>query len=394
MSVPSIRPFDAPNRRTIAQGHPTDWRPPRPKDIYELLVVGGGPCGLTAAITAAKAGHTVALAERNLTGGTCVNFGCTPSKSLLRAARAVFQARGGEKFGYTLGTAPRIDFAAVMTRVREMRAFSSSLDAVAVAAGTGIDVFLGDARFVARDTVEVDGRRLRFKKALIATGSRPAIPNIPGLAATRYLTNETAFELTELPMKVWQCDDLRPVPGLVPAEVKTPQPGRGEVLIRIHAVGVTHTELLWQPTTHTKSGENRRHAIPGHEFSGTIAAVGAGADGIVGQEVFGMNDWYAQGATAEFCCAPPSAIAPKPARLTPAEAASVPIDALTAWQGLFFVEPNRQQLGDVAAMLDDGQLRPGISAAVPFDQAAVAYAREPVRNRRPGKTVVTLIPPS
>ena len=136
-------------------------------------------------------------------------------------------------------------------------------------------------------------------------------------------------------MKVWQCDDSRPVPGLVQAEVKTPGPQRGEVLIRVHAVGVTGTELLWQPTTHTKSGENRRHAIPGHEFSGAIAAVGVGADGIVGQEVFGMNDWYAQGATAEFCCAPPSAIAPKPARLTHVEAASVPIDALTAWQGLF-----------------------------------------------------------
>ena len=63
---------------------------------------------------------------------------------------------------------------------------------------------------------------------------------------------------------------------------------------------MTHTELLWQPTTHTKSGENRRHAIPGHEFSGTIAAICVGADGIVGQEVFGMNDWYAQGATAEL----------------------------------------------------------------------------------------------
>src|SRR5262245_26816059 len=202
MSVPSIRPFDAPNRRTIAQGHPTDWRPPHPKDMYELLVVGGGPCGLTAAITAAKAGHTVALAERNLTGGTCVNFGCTPSKSLLRAARAVYQARDGEKFGYTLGAAPRVDFTAVMTRVREMRAFSSSFDAVGVAAGAGIDVFLGDARFVGRDTGEVDGRRLRFEKALIATGSGPAAPNIPGLAAARYLTNETVFELTELPRRL------------------------------------------------------------------------------------------------------------------------------------------------------------------------------------------------
>ena len=67
-------------------------------------------------------------------------------------------------------------------------------------------------------------------------------------------------------MKVWQCDDSRPVPGLVQAEVETPEPQRGEVLIRVHAVGVTHTELLWQPSTHTKSGENRRHAIPATSF--------------------------------------------------------------------------------------------------------------------------------
>src|SRR5262249_33624403 len=130
-------------------------------------------------------------------------------------------------------------------------------------------------------------------------------------------------------------DDSRPVPGLVPAEVETPGPERGEVLIRVHAAGVTGTELLWQPTTHTRSGENRRHAIPGHEVSGAIAAGGVRAHRLLRREVFGMNDWYAQGAPAEFCCAPPSAIAPKPARLTHVEAASVPIDALTAWQGLF-----------------------------------------------------------
>ena len=89
-----------------------------------------------------------------------------------------------------------------MTRVREMRAFSGSFDAVAVAAGAGIDVFLGDARFVGPDAVEVDGRRLRFEKALIATGSGPAVPDLPGLAAARYLTNETVFELTELPRRL------------------------------------------------------------------------------------------------------------------------------------------------------------------------------------------------
>jgi NADPH:quinone reductase-like Zn-dependent oxidoreductase len=309
-------------------------------------------------------------------------------------------------------------------------------------------------------------------------------------------------------MNAWQCDDSRPVPGLVQAEVETPKPQRGEVSIRVHAAGVTGSELLWEPTTHTRSGANRRHAIPGHEFSGAIAAVGVGADGIVGQEVFGMNDWYAQGATGEFCCAPPSAIAPKPARLTHVEGASVPIDALTAWQGLFdraqlqagervlihggagavgvfaiqlarwrgayvlttasgqdrdfllrlgaqevidyhterfedvaknvdvvfdtvggstlerswdmlgpggrlvtivstvesaddertkpaffIVEPNRQQLGEIAAMLDAGQLQPVVGAVIPFAQAAMAYAREPIHKRHPGKTVVTVIPP-
>jgi NADPH:quinone reductase-like Zn-dependent oxidoreductase len=118
-------------------------------------------------------------------------------------------------------------------------------------------------------------------------------------------------------------------------ERDTPQPGRGELLIRVQAAGVTPTELLWYPTTHTKSGEDRFHAVPGHEFSGTVAAVGAGADGAVGLEVFGMNDWYAPGATAEYCCALPSAIAVKPAGISHAEAASIPIGALTAWQGLF-----------------------------------------------------------
>src|SRR5262245_17782908 len=70
MGTPSILPFDAPNRLQIAQGHPPDWRPPRPKDGYDLVILGGGPAGLTAAVTAAKAGHAVALVERNLTGGT------------------------------------------------------------------------------------------------------------------------------------------------------------------------------------------------------------------------------------------------------------------------------------------------------------------------------------
>lgn len=125
-------------------------------------------------------------------------------------------------------------------------------------------------------------------------------------------------------------------PSLAEVHVDNPQPGRGELMIRVHAAGVTPTELLWYPTSHTKSGEKRRGAVPGHEFSGVVAAIGDEVSGFqTGQEVFGMNDWFADGAMAEYCLTVPSSIAPKPRGLTHAQCASVPIGALTAWQGLF-----------------------------------------------------------
>lgn len=123
---------------------------------------------------------------------------------------------------------------------------------------------------------------------------------------------------------------------LVEGNIPQPVPGNGEVLVRVYAAGVTHTELGWYPTTHTKAGAVRSSAVPGHEFSGVVAAVGEGATGFeIGQEIYGMNDWYADGATAEFCVAQASSIANKPKKLTHVEAASVPIGALTAWQGLY-----------------------------------------------------------
>ena len=119
-------------------------------------------------------------------------------------------------------------------------------------------------------------------------------------------------------------------------EISRPTPGPGELLIRVHAAGVTPTELQWYPTTHGKGGEPRRDAVPGHEFSGVVAAVGEAAQGFrAGDEVYGLNDWFIEGATAEYCLVADSGIALKPARLSHAEAASVPIGALTAWQGLF-----------------------------------------------------------
>jgi len=125
-------------------------------------------------------------------------------------------------------------------------------------------------------------------------------------------------------------------PVLIEENVPQPQPGRGELLVRVYAAGVTPTELLWYPTTHSKNGERRSRAIPGHEFSGVIAAVGEETVGFdIGQEVYGMNDWFADGAMAEYCITRPTSVAQKPPSLTHVEAASVPIGALTAWQGLF-----------------------------------------------------------
>ena len=121
----------------------------------------------------------------------------------------------------------------------------------------------------------------------------------------------------------------------VAAEVLQPRPGAGEVLIRVHAAGVTATEVIWYPTTHAKDGSLRTNPILSHEFSGVIAEIGSDVrDFHVGQEIYGVNDWFGDGALAEFCVTTPAEIAPKPAKISHAEAATVPISALTAWQGL------------------------------------------------------------
>src|SRR5919198_6630088 len=119
-------------------------------------------------------------------------------------------------------------------------------------------------------------------------------------------------------------------------EAPQPRPGEGEVLVRVHAAGVIHTELSWVPTWTTRAGEPRPlPVIPGHEFSGEIAALGAGVRGVgVGDPVYGLNDWYRDGAQAEYCVTRVADFAHKPAGVDHVHAAATPISALTAWQGL------------------------------------------------------------
>jgi NADPH:quinone reductase-like Zn-dependent oxidoreductase len=308
-------------------------------------------------------------------------------------------------------------------------------------------------------------------------------------------------------MKAMQVQTTSQGPVLRPAQVSQPATGPSEVLIRVHAAGVTPTELGWYPTSHTRSGTPRLNAIPGHEFSGTVAALGQEVkDFAVGQEVYGMNDWFADGATAGFCLTIASSIAPKPVTLTHEEAATLPIGALTAWQGLFdhgkllpgqrvlvhggsgavgifavqlahrhgahvfattstpnialvkslgadevidykttrfedtirnidvvfdtvggetrdlswpvlkpngrmitiaadgenstdpriknnyfIVEPNQEQLLEVAKLIDAGTLKTFLNAAVPFDEAPIAYSGKVSSKRGYGKVVVTIV---
>src|SRR6516164_7152616 len=136
-------------------------------------------------------------------------------------------------------------------------------------------------------------------------------------------------------MRAFRLTALDPAPVLLETDSPEPKPRANQALIQLYAAGVTPAEIGWYPTSHNKDGSERRGAIPGHEFSGVIAALGADTKGFsIGDEIFGLNDWFADGASAEYCVADTTGILPKPATLTHAEAAAVPIGALTAWQGL------------------------------------------------------------
>ncbi|KWT91644.1 MULTISPECIES: mercuric reductase [unclassified Variovorax] len=194
------RTLECPHERErLGNARPLDWQNPTPRGPYHLLVIGAGPGGLVAARSAAALGAKVALIERHLLGGDCLNYGCVPSKTMIRTSRLYAEMRSAANFGAEAPADIRVDFPAAMERVRRIRTRISRVDSAARLVREGIDLYFGTARFVGPDAVDVGGTCLRFKKALIATGSRPMLPTIPGLAEAGYLTNETVFDLTVLP---------------------------------------------------------------------------------------------------------------------------------------------------------------------------------------------------
>lgn len=194
-----IIPGDPYDRELVDHVHPSTWTNPTPKGRYNLVVIGAGTAGLVAAAGAAGLGARVALVERALMGGDCLNVGCVPSKGIIRAARAAHDVRTAGEFGVRLEGEPSVDFAAAMERMRKLRAGISPNDSAARFASLGVDVYFGEARFTGPTTVEVDGTRLEFSRAVIATGGRASELPVPGLRDVGFYTNENVFTLTELP---------------------------------------------------------------------------------------------------------------------------------------------------------------------------------------------------
>jgi pyruvate/2-oxoglutarate dehydrogenase complex dihydrolipoamide dehydrogenase (E3) component len=201
-AVPELAPFDEYNRALLSQLHPLDWQNPVPAPRYNLVVIGAGTAGLVSAAGAAGLGARVALVEKRLMGGDCLNVGCVPSKALIRAARAAADVRQAGQYGVRIASPISVDFPAVMERVRRLRAQLSPNDGAPRFQKLGVDVFLGEGRFTGPDALVVAGQTLRFRRAVIATGGRAAAPPMPGLGESGYRTNETIFSLTELPQRL------------------------------------------------------------------------------------------------------------------------------------------------------------------------------------------------
>ncbi|MCA9198573.1 MAG: mercuric reductase [Planctomycetales bacterium] len=201
----TLQPNDIHNQTLVQHVHPQNWKNKTPSLPYHLVVIGAGTAGLVTAAGAAGLGARVALVERNLMGGDCLNVGCVPSKALIASGRIARTLNAASEWGITsAATSATANFGEVMQRMRRLRAEISPHDSADRFAALGVDVFLGNASFRNERTIQVESDQhgsatLSFHKAVIATGARAAVPDIPGIQDVPFLTNENLFELTNRP---------------------------------------------------------------------------------------------------------------------------------------------------------------------------------------------------
>ncbi len=197
-----LEPYDEFNQTLAKNVHPEDWKNPTPRGRYNLVVIGAGTAGLVTAVGAAGMGAKVALIERELMGGDCLNVGCVPSKGIISAARVAATLGKAGELGVKIPEGAGVDFPFVMERMRRLRSEISHHDSAERFQKLGVDIFIGQGSFSGADTVDVEGQTLRFKRAVICSGARAADLPIPGLKEAGVLTNETIFSLTELPKRL------------------------------------------------------------------------------------------------------------------------------------------------------------------------------------------------
>jgi pyruvate/2-oxoglutarate dehydrogenase complex dihydrolipoamide dehydrogenase (E3) component len=202
MAPKSTKSTDLHEAELLRRVRPDDWTNPAPRQLYDLVVVGGGPAGLAAAEWAMRLGLRVAIVERYRLGGDSLHTGTIPSKSIIRTAGVHAIMPRAEEFGAPPPRDLAVDFQTVMARMRRIRSRIAEYHSADRLRAQGAHVFFGSAHFAASDALMVGDARLRFRKALVATGSQPQRPAIPGLEEAGYLTSDTIFDQVTLPRRL------------------------------------------------------------------------------------------------------------------------------------------------------------------------------------------------
>lgn len=202
LATMQLQPPEEHDPSLLDEAHRSAWQNPLPRGRYNLVAIGGGTAGLVSALGTAELGGRPALIERASLCGNRRHYGCVVNKAFLSAARAVYRTSLGDEFGFRLTGSVQSDFAAIIGRLRQLRDHLGRRDSAERLTAAGVDVYFGQARFTAPDRIEVAGRELTFRRAVIASGGRPVLPDVPGIESIDCLTTETIFALNELPRRL------------------------------------------------------------------------------------------------------------------------------------------------------------------------------------------------